>query len=84
MEGIENVGREIHPKTLRFGSRAIAGINPDRHHRRRRYHHVFRPVASLQIIACADRSPSPARKHCVEFALRPPAEIRPMSLAQGD
>jgi hypothetical protein len=31
MEGIENIGREIHPGTLRFGSRPIAGVRPDRH-----------------------------------------------------
>ena len=37
MEGIENVGREIHPETFRFGGRLIAGISPDRHHGRRRY-----------------------------------------------
>jgi hypothetical protein len=31
MEGIESIGREIHPGTLRFGSRPIAGVRPDRH-----------------------------------------------------
>ena len=28
MESIENAGRELHPRTLRFGSRPTAGINP--------------------------------------------------------
>jgi hypothetical protein len=74
MEGIENVGREIHPRTLRFGSRLIAGINPDRHHGRRRYRRGLRPAASQRIIACANRSPGPPRKHCAGFALRPRVE----------
>jgi hypothetical protein len=64
--------RDIHPRTLRFGSRLIAGINPDRHHGRRRHRHGFRPAASQQAIA-GNRSPSPARKHCAGFTLRPPA-----------
>ncbi len=28
IEGIKNVGQEIHPGTLPFGSRLIAGIDP--------------------------------------------------------
>jgi hypothetical protein len=28
MEGIENVGREIHPRTLRFGSRLSLASTP--------------------------------------------------------
>ena len=74
MEGIENAGRELHPRTLRFGGRLTAGINPDGHHGRRRHRHRFRPAASQQIIAGADQSPSPSRKHCAGSALRPPAE----------
>ena len=43
MEGIENVGRELHPRTLRFGSRPIAVINPDGHHGPRRYRYGSDP-----------------------------------------
>jgi hypothetical protein len=39
MEGIENAGREIHPKTLRFGSRLIAGIDAIATQRGGRYRH---------------------------------------------
>jgi hypothetical protein len=33
---MKGVGRQLHPRTLRFGSRFIAGTNPDRHHGRSR------------------------------------------------
>jgi hypothetical protein len=61
MEGIENVLERSIPRTLRFGSRLIAGINSNRRQGRRRYRHTFGPAASRQIIAGADRSPGAAR-----------------------
>src|ERR1700719_4241239 len=44
--GIEKVGREVHPRILRFGSRLIAGINPDCHHRRSRLWRIHAPPAT--------------------------------------
>jgi hypothetical protein len=77
MERIDNVGREVHLRTLRFGSRLIAGtaIAGDADAVT-----GSGPAASQQAIA-GNRSPSPARSNCAGFTRRPPGRLT--TLDQG-
>ncbi len=84
---MKGVGRQLHPRILRFGSRFIAGINPDRH----------RPVpmASRVLTRSEPRKPLVTLGHNVRrvffdgiygigFTLRPPLGIGLMSRAHGE
>jgi hypothetical protein len=85
---MKGVGRQLHPRILRFGSRFVASNNPDRHHGQCR-------IASRVLTRSEPGKPPATPGHNVRgvffdgihgtgFTLRPPLEIGLMSRAHGE